>query len=72
MDDPFENMREQMEKDRDQFFRNVNPRDWPNDNGRGSMFNRVSKDTINILFPTLASQNCYQFYNENTLRLSNS
>ena len=45
MDDPFENMREQMEKDRDQFFRNVNPRDWPNDNGRGTMFNRVSKHT---------------------------
>jgi len=40
MDDPFENMREQMEKERDEFFKNVNPRDWPNDRERGSMFNR--------------------------------
>merc|ERR1711963_469768 len=30
MDDPFENMREQMDRQRDEFF-NLNPRDWPSD-----------------------------------------
>lgn len=40
--DPFENMREQMEKDRENFFRGVNPREWPNDTNtsRGGIFNR--------------------------------
>ena len=27
--DPFDAMREQMEKERENFFRGVNPRDWP-------------------------------------------
>ena len=41
--DPFESMREQMEKERENFFKGVNPRDWPNENntGRGGLFNRV-------------------------------
>lgn len=40
--DPFESMREQMEKERENFFRGVNPRDWPNDSttSRGGLFNR--------------------------------
>ena len=43
MDDPFGNMREQMERERDNFFKTVNPRDWPSDSSaRGGMFNRVS------------------------------
>ena len=50
MDDPFENMREQMEKERDEFFKNVNPRDWPNDRERGSMFNRVRHIIKYIIF----------------------
>jgi len=41
MDDPFGNMREQMERERDNFFKTVNPRDWPSDSSmRGGMFNR--------------------------------
>jgi len=41
MDDPFGNMREQMERERDNFFKTVNPRDWPNDSSlRGGLFNR--------------------------------
>ena len=42
MEDPFENMREQMERDRDQFFKTV-PREWPSEGGssRGGMFNMV-------------------------------
>jgi len=38
--DPFENMREQMEKERENFFRGVNPRDWPNEapGSRGGVF----------------------------------
>ena len=42
--DPFESMREQMEKERENFFRGVNPREWPNDSttSRGGLFNRVS------------------------------
>ena len=40
--DPFENMREQMERERDQFFKAA-PRDWPSDNiSRGGMFSLVS------------------------------
>ena len=40
--DPFENMREQMERERDQFFKAA-PREWPSDNlSRGGMFTRVS------------------------------
>ena len=40
--DPFESMREQMEKERENFFKGVNPRDWPNENNpRGGLFNRV-------------------------------
>jgi len=39
--DPFESMREQMEKERENFFKGVNPRDWPNENNpRGGLFNR--------------------------------
>ena len=39
---PFENMREQMERERDQFFKAA-PRDWPSDNiGRGGIFSMVS------------------------------
>jgi len=38
--DPFENMREQMERERDQFFKAA-PREWPSDNlSRGGMFSR--------------------------------
>ena len=42
--DPFESMREQMDRERDNFFRGVNPRDWPNEGAaaRGGLFNRVS------------------------------
>jgi len=41
MDDPFGNMREQMERERENFFKTVNPRDWPSDSSmRGGMFNR--------------------------------
>ena len=42
--DPFERMREQMEKERENFFQGVNPRDWPNEGNatRGGLFNRVS------------------------------
>ena len=43
--DPFESMREQMDRERDNFFRGVNPRDWPNEGAagsRGGIFNRVS------------------------------
>lgn len=38
----FESMREQMEKERENFFRGVNPRDWPDDPNasRGGIFNR--------------------------------
>merc|ERR1711963_1329140 len=41
MDDPFENMREQMDRQRDEFF-NLNPRDWPSDssNLRSGFFNK--------------------------------
>lgn len=40
--DPFESMREQMEKERENFFKGVNPREWPNENNaRGGLFNRV-------------------------------
>ena len=40
--DPFENMREKMERERDQFFKAA-PRDWPSDNiSRGGMFSLVS------------------------------
>lgn len=43
MDDPFGNMREQMERERENFFKTVNPRDWPSDSSvRGGIFNRVS------------------------------
>merc|ERR1712038_1880005 len=40
--DPFESMREQMDRERDNFFRGVNPRDWPNEGtaSRGGFFNR--------------------------------
>jgi len=41
--DPFESMREQMDRERDNFFRGVNPRDWPNEGAagsRGGIFNR--------------------------------
>ena len=43
MEDPFENMREQMEKERDQFFKTA-PSEWASDsNGmRGGIFNMVS------------------------------
>ena len=42
MDDPFGNMREQMERERENFFK-TNPRDWPSDSSvRGGMFSRVS------------------------------
>ena len=41
--DPFENMREQMERERDQFFKAAPARDWPSDNiSRGGMFSLVS------------------------------
>ena len=43
--DPFESMREQMDRERENFFRGVNPRDWPNEGAagsRGGIFNRVS------------------------------
>ena len=42
--DPFESMREQMDRERENFFRGVNPRDWPNEGAaaRGGLFNRVS------------------------------
>lgn len=38
----FESMREQMEKERENFFRGVNPREWPDDTNasRGGIFNR--------------------------------
>ena len=52
--DPFENMREQMEKERENFFKGVNPRDWPNENNtRGGLFNRVcyTKNIMNVHFP---------------------
>merc|ERR1711963_924136 len=37
-----ESMREQMDRERDNFFRGVNPRDWPNEGtaSRGGFFNR--------------------------------
>ena len=38
MEDPFENMREQMNRQRDEFF-NQHPRDWPND--RNGFMNKV-------------------------------
>merc|ERR1719192_117451 len=40
--DPFESMREQMDRERENFFRGVNPRDWPNEGAaaRGGLFNR--------------------------------
>merc|ERR1712013_532935 len=40
--DTFESMREQMDRERDNFFRGVNPRDWPNEGtaSRGGFFNR--------------------------------
>jgi len=46
--DPFENMREQMEKERENFFKGVNPRDWPNDNNtpRGGLFNRPPRTSF--------------------------
>ena len=47
MDDPFENMREQMDRQRDEFF-NLNPRDWPSDNSnlRSGFFNKVGCQQI--------------------------
>jgi len=40
MEDPFENMREQMDRQRDEFF-NQHPRDWPSDtNVRSGFFNK--------------------------------
>ena len=52
MDDPFGNMREQMERERDNFFKTVNPRDWPNDSSlRGGLFNRVSiTETVLVIW----------------------
>merc|ERR1712123_545805 len=46
--DPFESMREQMEKERENFFKGVNPRDWPNENntGRGGLFNRPPRTSF--------------------------
>jgi len=45
--DPFENMREQMEKERENFFKGVNPRDWPNENNtRGGLFNRPPRTSF--------------------------
>ena len=38
MEDPFENMREQMNRQRDEFF-NQHPRDWPSD--RNGFMNKV-------------------------------
>jgi len=41
--DPFESMREQMEKERDDFFRGSNPREWQNEpkmQRHGGFFNR--------------------------------
>ena len=47
--DPFENMREQMERERDQFFKAA-PRDWPSDNlSRGGMFSRVSPRGLKLM-----------------------
>ena len=49
--DPFESMREQMDRERDNFFRGVNPRDWPNEGAagsRGGIFNRVSSIQSNL------------------------
>lgn len=50
MDDPFENMREQMDRQRDEFF-NLNPRDWPSDssNLRSGFFNKVGCQQISPL-----------------------
>ena len=46
MDDPFGNMREQMERERENFFK-TNPRDWGSDSSvRGGMFSRVSISRI--------------------------
>lgn len=45
--DPFESMREQMEKERENFFKGVNPRDWPNENNtRGGLFNRAPRTSF--------------------------
>eukprot|EP00092_Neocalanus_flemingeri_P005219 GFUD01005612.1.p1 GENE.GFUD01005612.1~~GFUD01005612.1.p1 ORF type:complete len:686 (-),score=125.74 GFUD01005612.1:1051-3108(-) len=46
--DPFANMREQMEKERENFFKGVNPRDWPNENNtaRGGLFNRPPRTSF--------------------------
>eukprot|EP00090_Calanus_glacialis_P000670 TRINITY_DN10444_c0_g1_i1.p1 TRINITY_DN10444_c0_g1~~TRINITY_DN10444_c0_g1_i1.p1 ORF type:complete len:668 (-),score=164.87 TRINITY_DN10444_c0_g1_i1:987-2990(-) len=46
--DPFESMREQMEKERENFFKGVNPRDWPNENNtaRGGLFNRPPRTSF--------------------------
>lgn len=40
--DPFESMREQMDRERENFFRGVNPREWPSETNepRGGFFNR--------------------------------
>ena len=47
--DPFENMREQMERERDQFFKAA-PREWPSDNlSRGGMFSRVSDSGLYLI-----------------------
>lgn len=47
--DPFENMREQMERERDQFFKAA-PREWPSDNlSRGGMFSRVSDSGLYLM-----------------------
>merc|ERR1712013_524744 len=44
--DPFESMREQREKERENFFKGVNPRDWPNENNtRGGLFNRTTSSS---------------------------
>jgi len=45
--DPFESMREQMEKERENFFKGVNPREWPNENNaRGGLFNRAPRTSF--------------------------
>merc|ERR1712013_285443 len=45
--DPFESMREQMEKERENFFKGVNPRDWPSENNaRGGLFNRAPRTSF--------------------------
>ena len=48
MEDPFENMREQMDRQRDEFF-NQHPRDWPSDtNVRSGFFNKVRQNLVNF------------------------